>query len=294
MTLKLFLIASTCRLLLLLLLLPAGGGDLLCSGSCLHQTGGADHAATPGVRLQPSRVLHTYTRSHQRLFAQFETSKDGESTIVAFCLLVLSPTCLFSQGKVDRNRDWDVAPGGSSLRRRPEQYQHRHQRAHRVSPPVWDRKPVFLAVPRNQCTLYWMWSELWHRSLFILSVFRKCWSELHHQNQSSEFAVLSGLHFSVTFHFNAWLTVCHHHCVVHLQGSDQKHRQEEVVWRQQSANFLWIPQEDREEDCSCHGAHAGSRCLSHDRCAHLAGRCSIWHAEQLLYGPTHQKTEDRR
>lgn len=171
MTLKLFLIASTCRLLLrLLLLLPAGGGDLFCSGSCLHQTGGADHAATPGVRLQPSRVLHTYTRSHQRLFAQFETSKDGKSTLVAFCLLVLSPTCLCSQGEVDRNGDWDVAPGGSSLRRRPEQYQHRHQRAHRVSPPVWDRKPVFLAVPRNQCTLYWMWSELWHHSLSLFLV----------------------------------------------------------------------------------------------------------------------------
>lgn len=36
--------------------LPAGGGDLLSGRSCLLQTGGTDHAAAPGVWLQPCRV----------------------------------------------------------------------------------------------------------------------------------------------------------------------------------------------------------------------------------------------
>lgn len=48
---------------MLLLFLPAGGGDLLCCWSCIHQAGGADHAAAPGVRLQPCRVRHTQTQS---------------------------------------------------------------------------------------------------------------------------------------------------------------------------------------------------------------------------------------
>lgn len=88
--------------------------------------------------------------------------------------------------------------------------------------------------------------------------------------------------------------MCRHHCVVRLQGSDQKHCKEEIVWGQQSPHFLRIPKEDRQEDSSCHDAHASSRRPSHDRCADFAGRRSDGHAEQPLYGPAHQKTEDRR
>lgn len=62
---------------LLLLFLPAGGGDLLCCWSCVHQAGGADHAAAPGVRLQPGRVrhIHAHAVKDQCLFLQLKSCK---------------------------------------------------------------------------------------------------------------------------------------------------------------------------------------------------------------------------